>query len=124
MSMLVRLKPYNKRRGHLLRRVNFRGVKFEAHKGWYKVDDNTAAQLGNVRQTAYDEDSPQAFDVLTQDEARAVEASENKAKQEKAKAADPIDAAIDRTADMKSDDLSGPAPSSSRRTRRSKEPKS
>lgn len=97
MAMLARLKPYNKRRGHVLRIVNYRGIKFEAQKGWYKVDDQTAAYIASVHQDPYDHDSPLAFDVMTQEEAEATEAAEDKRAEEKAKAAEPINAALDRT---------------------------
>ena len=101
--MLARLKPYNKRRGHVLRIVNYRGIKFEGTKGWYRVDDQTAAYLASVHQDPYDEDSPQAFDVMPQEQARALENAENKKAEEKAKAADPIDAALDRSATVAAD---------------------
>jgi hypothetical protein len=98
MTMLARLKPYNKKRGHLLRILNYRGIKFEATKGWYKVDDATAAFIASVHQDQNDNESPLAFDVMSQDDARNMETAEAKQKEEKAKASDPIDAALDRTA--------------------------
>jgi hypothetical protein len=85
--------------------VNYKGIKFEAHKGWYKVDDQTAAQLGQVRQVSYNEDSAPAFDVMTEQEARAVTTAEKKAAEVKATVDNPIDAAIDRSNDLTTDDL-------------------
>lgn len=104
-KMFVRLKPYNKHRGHLLRRVNYKGIKFESYKGWYKVDATTAAQLGQVRQIAYNEDSPPAFDVMTEQEARSVTQAEKKAAEVKATVDNPIDAAIDHSSSVTTDDL-------------------
>lgn len=97
MAMLARLKAYNKKRGHVLRRVNYRGLKFEAARGWYKVDDAVAAYLATVHQDVYDEDSPLAFDVMTQEAAKGVAAAEIKAAEVKATAANPIEAAVDTT---------------------------
>lgn len=97
MAMLARLKPYNKRRGHVVRILNYRGIKFEAVKGWYRVDDATAAVISSIHQDQNDMDSPLAFDVMTEDDARNLEKAEAKKIEEKAKASDPIDAALDRT---------------------------
>jgi len=76
MSMLVRLKPYNVKAGHLLQRYSFRGIRFMGERGWYEVDDEMAAQLKEKRQRLDDETSPLAFDVCTAEEALALEQRE------------------------------------------------
>lgn len=60
---LARIKPYDKRRGHLLRRYTLLGHRFEADKGWYVVDDALAELLRKARQNPTDDESPLAFDV-------------------------------------------------------------
>lgn len=76
-QLYVRLKPYNPRRGFVLRRYSFRGLRFlEGH--WYRVPIDLAKQLGEVHQRHNDEDSPLAFDVATQAQAEAIEDAERK----------------------------------------------
>ena len=78
-TLLVRLKPYDPRRGHRLRRFTYRGIKFQEERGWYRVDKPVADYLRKVRQVASDEHAPLAFDVCTADEARALDAREKDA---------------------------------------------
>ena len=78
-TLLVRLKPYDPRRGHRLRRFTYRGIKFQEERGWYRVDKTVADYLRQVRQVASDEHAPLAFDVCTADEARALDAREKDA---------------------------------------------
>jgi hypothetical protein len=75
-TMLVRLKPFDPRRGHVLRRYTYRGIKFHVERGWYRVEPAVAAYLKEVRQVAADEHAPLAFDVQTEEEARALDARE------------------------------------------------
>ena len=75
-TMLVRLKPYDPRRGHLLRRFTYRGIKFQEERGWYRVSKDVAEYLRGVRQVVTDEHSPLAFDVCTEAEARELDARE------------------------------------------------
>ena len=75
-TMLVRLKPFDPRRGHVLRRFTYRGIKIHQERGWYRVDKDTAAYLRTVRQVHSDEHSPLAFDVCTEAEAKAMDAKE------------------------------------------------
>lgn len=96
MTMLARVKPYNKRRGHLVRILNFKGIKFDATKGWYRVDDATAAAISSIHQDQNDIESPLVFDVMTEGDARNLEKAEAKKVEERAKATDPIDAALDK----------------------------
>lgn len=82
MTMLARLKPYNKKKGCLIRRFTVFGVRFQEERGWYKVDDEVAAYLQTVHQDNNDPDSTMAFDVCTQDEAEAMESEEKAKKKE------------------------------------------
>jgi len=75
-TMLVRLKPYDPRRGHVLRRFTYAGVKIHEERGWHRVSKQVADYLRGVRQVNGDEYSPLAFDVCTDEEAKAVDARE------------------------------------------------
>ena len=74
--MYIRLKPFNPRRGHMLRRFCFKGKVFHVGR-WYKVSESFAQQVSEIHQKANDEDSPYAFDVATEQQARAIEAKES-----------------------------------------------
>ncbi|MBN2527642.1 MAG: hypothetical protein JXX14_18865 [Deltaproteobacteria bacterium] len=74
--MLVRLKKHDPRRGHVLRRYTYRGIKFQEERGWYKVEKAVADYLATVHQVSSDEHSPLAFDVCTEKEATALDAKE------------------------------------------------
>ena len=71
-TLLVRLKPYDPRRGHVLRRYTYAGIKFQEERGWYRVEKAVAEYLRGVRETPTDRYSPLAFDVCTEDEAQRV----------------------------------------------------
>ena len=75
-TYLVRLKTYDPRRGHVLRRYTYRGIKLQEERGWYRVSSAVADYLKEVRQQPTDEHSPPAFDVCTDAEAKALEAKE------------------------------------------------
>ena len=74
---LVRLRPYDPRRGCVVRRYTFKGIKFQDTHGWYRVVKKTADYLRGVRQVAGDEHSPLAFDVCTPEEAQLIDAREH-----------------------------------------------
>ena len=93
-TKLVRLKPYNPKRGYKLRRFTYKGMRFDGSKGWYAVPESIAAELAEIHQEYYDEDSPMAFDVMTQDEAIALEEAETKKETERARASEPRAAAV------------------------------
>lgn len=116
MAKLVRLKPHDPKKGHVIRRYTAFGVRFEEARGWYKVSDEVAAYLATVHQRPGDEDSPLAFDVCTDDEAKALEAAEKKKAEERARAAEPNVAQphdiSERTPDLTTSDI--PQPRSAR----------
>ena len=118
MSKLIRLKPYDPKKGHVIRRYTAFGVRFDEARGWYKVSDEVAAYLASVHQRPGDDDSPAAFDVCTDDEAKAMEAVEKKKAEERARAAEPNVAqphdVSARPADLTTADL--PHPRSARAT--------
>jgi len=89
MAKLVRLKPYDPKRGHVIRRYTAFSIRFEEARGWYKVADEVAAYLATVHQVPGDEDSPLAFDVCTEEEAQSLETAEKKKAEERARAAEP-----------------------------------
>lgn len=89
-TLLVRLKPHDPRRGHVLRRFTYRGIKFHEERGWYVVDRAVADYLRKVPQRETDPHSPLAFDVATEEEAKGVDAREaDEAKLRKAAAEAP-----------------------------------
>ena len=75
-TMLVRLKPYDRRRGHVLRTLTYRGMKFVGERGWYRVNRVTADELRTLHQVHGDPLSPRAFDVCTEEEALRMDADE------------------------------------------------
>jgi hypothetical protein len=89
MAKLVRLKPHDPKRGHVIRRYTAFSIRFEEARGWYKVADEVAAYLATVHQVPGDEDSPLAFDVCSEEEALRLETAEKKKAEERARAAEP-----------------------------------
>jgi len=96
-TLLVRLKPHDPRRGHLLRRYTYRGIKFQEERGWYRVEKSVADYLRDVRQTPGDEHAPLAFDVCTPEEAQALDAQEKEATVTRKAATDDIKLSAART---------------------------
>lgn len=87
-DMLVRVKPYNPKRGQLARRVTINEVRFDVERGWYKVDAEFAAML--KRETlGGDPNGPLVFDVCTPEEAQEIQRREDQAA-EAARAEKPI----------------------------------
>jgi hypothetical protein len=89
MAKLVRLKPFDLKKGHVIRRLTTFSTTFEESRGWYRVDDEMAGYLKTIHQVPNDEDTPLAFDVCTEEEAQAIEAAEKKKAEERARAAAP-----------------------------------
>ena len=122
-TLLVRLKPYEPKRGHVLRRFTYRGVKFQDDRGWYRVEREVGEYLRGVRQTPGDEHSPPAFDVCSGGEAKALDAKEEKEAKVRKTATDEIQVSAARTegavttADLPNED-GEPAKGTGRRTRK------
>ncbi len=93
-TKLVRVKPYNKKKGHVLRCYTYRGIRFQGSRGWYRVSGDVAGYLGKVCQVPGDTDSPAAFDVCTESEAREID----KLEAHHARGALPAEEATDVTA--------------------------
>lgn len=89
-TMLVRLKTHDPRRGYVMRRYTYRGIKFQEDRGWYRVEKDVAEYLRTVRQVATDEHSPAAFDVCTEAEAKAMDKKEQDAEKKRLSATDDI----------------------------------
>lgn len=98
-TMLVRLKPFEPRRGHVLRRYTYAGIKFHAERGWYRVEKAVAEYLRSVREQPADPHAPLAFDVCTEDEALAKEAKETAAATPRKVASDDIKLSVARPAE-------------------------
>lgn len=113
-DVLVRLKPYNKKRGCVIKRIMIRGVRFDESKGWYRVSRAFADHLETIHQDYYDEDSPLAFDIMSQDDAIKLEEKEKKASEAKAEASAPRAAPaaarpVERAGALTTSDLPGKA---------------
>lgn len=78
MKVYVRLKPYNKKKGHLLRRYALpSGKVYRASYGWYLLEEVEASDLRGVHQNPEDSDTPLAFDICTKAEAVALARKEH-----------------------------------------------
>ncbi len=75
-TLLVRLKPYEPRRGHVLKRFTYAGIKILEERGWHRVATEVGEYLRTVRQVPVDAYSPLAFDVCTDEEAKAIDAKD------------------------------------------------
>ena len=125
MSKLVRLKPYDVKKGHVIRRYSAFSTQFVERKGWYRVSDEVAEYLATVRQVPHDEDVPFAFDVCTEQEAKRIEAAEKKKAEERARAAQPNVATsrdVQRVGDLTTDDLRDPELRYTRKPRQKRQP--
>lgn len=89
-TLLVRLKPHDPRRGQVLRRFTYAGIKFQPERGWYRVEKAVAEYLRTVRQQPADPYAPLAFDVCTDAEAAELEAREADAAKVKHNATDEL----------------------------------
>jgi hypothetical protein len=89
-TLLVRLKPFDPRRGHVLRRYVTRGVKFHEERGWYRVPRDLAEYLRTVKQVEHDPHAAFAFDVGSEEEAKALDAREQAEAQVKKAAIDAV----------------------------------
>lgn len=90
MTMLVRIKPYDKKKGYVLQRYNYAGILFDVRRGWYEVSEEIAKYLKTIRQVGGIEETPFAFDVCTKEEARTLDDTEREAALPKRMSADPV----------------------------------
>jgi len=97
-TMLVRLKPFDPRRGQVLRRFTHAGIKFHGERGWYRVEKAVAEYLRAVRHRSADPNSPPAFDVCTEEEAKALDAREKDTANARKAATDDIKLSVARPA--------------------------
>lgn len=103
-TLLVRLKPYDPRRGHVLKRYTYAGIKFQEERGWYRVEKPVADYLRTVHEVPTDNYSPLAFDVCTEDEAKALDTVESETTKVKRSATDDLKVVPARAA-VTSEDL-------------------
>lgn len=89
-TLLVRLKRHDPRRGHVLRRYTYRGIKFHEERGWYRVEEPVAEYLRSVHQVPTNEHSPLAFDIFTDAEAKLLDAKEKESAETRKSATDNI----------------------------------
>lgn len=118
-TLLVRLKPYDHRRGHVLRRYTYAGIKFQEERGWSRVDKPVADYLRTVRQVPGDSYSPLAFDVCTDEEAKTIDHAEADSAKVKRSATDELKVVPARGA-VTTDALPSPAPVGERAPQRGK----
>lgn len=59
--VMVRIKTYNKGRGHVARRFTYQGKRFDIDHGWYKVGRGMGAELGKIRHPSTD---AEVFDIV------------------------------------------------------------
>lgn len=69
----VRIKPFDKRLGQLIRSFTFEGRKFTAERGWLPVFKEFGLRMKKCRQDPNDPNSAKVFDVCTYSEAKALE---------------------------------------------------
>lgn len=97
MPFLVRLKPFNEKKGYLVRVYMIEGIRFHEERGWYEVDDALAEKLRELHQDHYDEDSPILFDVCTAKQAEKLDAKAAEVEEVKASARKPAQVARSRS---------------------------
>lgn len=77
-TRLVRLKKPDPKRGHVLRRYTYKGIRILAERGWYRVALDIAEELKAKRQIPNDEHAPLAFDVCSDEEAQQLDERESR----------------------------------------------
>lgn len=93
-TRLVRIRPG--RKGFKVKRYMYRGTRYDAERGWYRVGLALAMELEKFHQDHYDDESPKLFQVCTDEEAATIDEAESK-KAEKAPATRPHQVAAVRT---------------------------
>lgn len=71
--LLVRIRPYNPKRGQTMQTFGYRGHRFKVDQGWYRVSLDIAQHLKTVRCSDINPESQLAFDVCTESEARKIQ---------------------------------------------------
>jgi hypothetical protein len=89
-TLLVRLKAFDPRQRHTLRRYTYRGIVFAEDRGWCRVEADVAAYLRGVRQVPDDPHAPAAFDVCTDEEARRLDAADEAGSRRRVTSDDPV----------------------------------
>jgi len=112
-TLLVRLKSYDPRRGFVLRRFTYAGIRFQGGRGWYRIEKGVAERLRTTRCVASDPHSPLAFDVRTEAEAKTLDAAEADAAKVKRSATDDLKVVTARAAPATTTDDLPKSPSTS-----------
>ncbi len=89
-TLLARLKPFNPKRGHVLKTYTCRGVTIRHDRGWHEVPKALGEYLKTVTSVPRNEDSPLAFEVCTHAEAAERDENEVASKNTVAPAASPV----------------------------------
>ena len=71
-ELLVRIRPYNPKRGQTMRSFGYKSIRFRIEQGWYRVARAIGEHLATVRCSDMDPESQLAFDVCTEAEARRI----------------------------------------------------
>lgn len=112
--VFVRIKPFNPRKGIRTQRYTVFGLRFEESRGWYRLSRTIEGTMSGEDQKidvvkffselrqSDDPESPFVFDVCEEEEAKAIQLAERKAKESKS-------AAVEEAVDMQTIDLSKPA---------------
>lgn len=108
-TRLARIRPLNKKKGNTCQTYTVFGIKFKVEGGWYRVSPQVAEYLEKVTIDG-DPDSPEVFDVCTEEDAMRIEQRERARKLEMASAGSPHNADAPRDSDdarttFKSSDL-------------------
>lgn len=92
-EILVRIRPYNPKKGILKQRFHtFFGFNFRENRGWSRTPSkitvneeefDVAEYLRSVRQDENNPESPRVFDVCNKAEAQAIEKREKREREEK-----------------------------------------
>lgn len=106
----VRLKPYNPRGGHKVKRIDWRDpvsgqwLTFAKAGVWHKIDAAIADRMALVHQDQYDESTPLVFDVETETGARALDAAAQAEREARRAEKEPtVDTAVDMTGNVKTE---------------------
>ncbi len=92
MAILVRIKELKK---DGVQNYTYKGMRFRAGMGWYELPagregEALAEEMKTLRHDHLDPDSPLLFDVVTREQAQAIESKEKASIMQKAAAGEPI----------------------------------